>query len=79
MKLAAAFAIFLVPPLLTVPKLVRHRRWRELFVFSLIAVITGIYLICYAMDIKTFSPLESLSLFVQKALGLNYALWQGSA
>ena len=62
---------------LDLPALIRDREWRELLIYSIIAALAGIYLVCFVLDIKTFSFIQALSLLTEKTLGLNYELWQG--
>ena len=75
MKLTAAIAVFLALALPGLPTLVRDGRRRELFVYLVIALIAGVYLICFVMEIETFSLMKALSVFVKKTLGLSYNLW----
>ena len=75
MRLAAAIAVFLALALPGLPALACEGRRRELFVYSIIALIAGVYLICFVMEIETFSLMRVLSVFVKKTLRLSYELW----
>ena len=77
MSLFITLVIFLVIAAIDLPVLLKNKNRNELVLYLVIAAITLIYCVPYALDIEVFSPIKLLSEFVGNKLGLNYALWQG--
>ena len=74
-----AITVFLILLLMDLPALIREKSHKELAVFIVLSGVTLVYFLLYAQGKEPFSPIKSLSRFVEDVLGLSYELWQGHA
>ena len=77
--IAVTIAIFAALTLFDLPRILREKKWRELAVYSLMATVALIYMLCFVTGHQAFSAIKYLSEFAQNVLGLNYEHWQGHA